>query len=140
MTDPQVNAAIAQSLPAWAQNSTVRVVDDAVGERAVTVSLTEPTNAFAVLDPGAVLATLLGDQVNLAPQGADIGRVIVKVSDVVSGQPLFTGVGDEAIRFVGDWYSPLVAGMADPLPSPVAMPAQPTEIEQATGVQAPIVP
>jgi hypothetical protein len=141
MTDTQVQTAIAQSLPAWAKNSTVVILDDAAGERAVTVSLTEPADSIGVFNPAGVLSTLLRDQWTLASQGAKIGRVVVKISDTASGAPLFTGVGDVTIAFDGAWYSPLVAAIARALPDPTNAGTQAgllaNGLESATGIRPP---
>jgi hypothetical protein len=110
----------------------------------VTVALTVPANAFAIFDPGTVLSTVLQDEWKLASQGANIGRVIVQVSDITSGQPLYTEVGDVTIAFEGRWYSPLVAGLAAEILSPGQATTQATQalsgVQNATGVQAPPVP
>jgi hypothetical protein len=104
-----VRAKVQEALPAWAQHGTITVSEDAASERVVTVKTTLPVDAFRTIAAGALVSTLLGRQVSLAPDGAKIGRVLAEIKDPVNGDPLYAGGADASVSYWSDWYSPLVS-------------------------------
>lgn len=114
MTLEEVEQSVQASLPEWAALATVDVIDDAVGERVVSVTLRLPALAFRTVSGSQVLDPLIGRQQELASEGANIGRVTVEISDSTSGQPLYAGGADSMFGFVSEWYSPLVKAVVPP--------------------------
>jgi hypothetical protein len=108
MSLDEVERSVEASLPEWAALATTDVIDDAVGERVVSVALRLPSSAFRVLSGSQILQPLVASQQELAPQGANIGRVTVAITDSATGQPLYAGGADSMFGFVTEWYSPLV--------------------------------
>lgn len=109
-----VKSNVQAALPQWAALSDVTVTDDAVGERIVQVALARPVVSFAVLDVPEVLQKLIDQQIALAPTGGNIGRVIVRVTDPATGDPLYVAAADALFGYISDWYSPLVRAWERP--------------------------
>jgi hypothetical protein len=110
---------IQANLPVWASQARIDVAEDAAGERVVTVHLSMLADSFKTIDIGEVLRDLSAQQIALAPQGADIGRVLVRVDDLNTGAPLYEGGADGFASYWSDWYNPIVQAYAGELP-PVA--------------------
>ena len=117
MTTETIRSKVQQALPVWAQQGVVSVVDDAVGERVVSVKVGLPAAGFRTIGVGGLLGTLVGQQLSLAPGGANIGRVIAEIDNPVTGDPLYQGGADASVSYVSDWYSPLVEGLSADVPS-----------------------
>lgn len=110
MSIGEVQTSIKESLPAWAAHATVTTVEDAASERVVTARVQVPREVLRFQSPDTILQALIVQQQRLASEGGRIGRVIVEVSDAVSGEPVYQAGGDSFLGFVGEWYSPLIAG------------------------------
>lgn len=104
------------ALPPWASGASIDAIGDAAGERVVTVSLDLPGDAFRVLDVHGLVGILLEKQYDLAAAGADIGRVVVKVNDSTTHEPLYAAGADGTIGIQTFWYSPLVEGLIGEAP------------------------
>lgn len=136
MSSADVKTRIQGALPAWASAASIAVVDDAAAERVITVSLVLPPDSFKIVDVGQLIETLEQQQVALQPQGANIGRVIAKISNPLNGDPLYTGGADAFVGFGTDWYSPLVAAFASVLgafPDPLKTLATTADVVQQAG-------
>jgi hypothetical protein len=118
MSQDQVRQAIQQALPAWAQQSTVAVADDAAGERVVTTSLSLPASSFSLFNPQQLLWALTNQQRILRDQGANIGRVVSRITSPENGDPVYTGVADGELGFSASWRSPLIRGLINESPGP----------------------
>jgi hypothetical protein len=113
MTEAQVQRAVQQALPVWAAKAAITVVDDAANERAVTVTVALPPDAFQVVSPGSLIGALVEQQAKLTVAGANIGRVIAQINSSITGDPLYVAGGDYFGGFFAVWDSPLVAPFAD---------------------------
>jgi hypothetical protein len=110
MSIDAVQAAGKGALPAWAANATVTAVEDAARERVVTARVQVPREVLRFNSPETILRSLVIEQQRLASEGGRIGRVIVEVTDVLSGEPVYQGGADSFLGFAAQWYSPLIAG------------------------------
>jgi hypothetical protein len=82
----------------------------------VTITLSLAAPALAGSDVQQLMRTLNAIQVELARQGADIGRTLVTISDPASGEPLHASADDAWWSYRSLWYWPLVSAHArDPL-------------------------
>jgi hypothetical protein len=125
MSLQQVKSGVLSALPPWAQN--VAVVEDAAQERVVTVTAATTPGALRTVSVRDAFATLLAQQNDLTQQGADIGRVVLSVSDVLTGQPLYVAAADGPLGMSTSWVSPLVAGFVDDPPSTSKTPREAQE-------------
>lgn len=107
----EVRDRVESTLPPWAAAATVAVVNDAAQERVVTARLAMSLEMFKLFDPGTLLQGLVAYQREFADDGARIGRVVVRVSDPTTGDPLYAGAADSYIGSTTQWYSPLVWGI-----------------------------
>lgn len=115
LSPDQVQGEVQGALPTWAAAARVTVSNDAGGERVVELALDLPPSAFAALDVAALGHILGQKQIALAPLGGRIGRVIVRISDPVSRDPLYVAGHDLLYGHLGDWYAPIVRAYARPL-------------------------
>lgn len=114
MTLQEVEQSVQESLPGWAALAAIDVIDDAVGERVVSVALRLPALAFRAHSGSQILGPPIAQQQELASAGANIGRVTVEISDSATGQPLYAGGADSMFGFATEWYSPLVQAIVPP--------------------------
>ena len=128
MSIDQVQSNVKNALPPWASNPTVTVLNDAVGERVVTVTLGLPRTAFALLDVPDALAALVEQQHVLSDQGARIGRAVVKVVDAVGGDPLYVAGVDGFMGYGTSWVSPMVQGLMSEQVTPESVPSQASDL------------
>jgi hypothetical protein len=110
LSTDDVKSRVTSALPAFAADAQVTVLSDAAGERVINVQLARPPDAFRAVPFPAILGILLEQQHDLAPAGADIGRVIVRISDVSTGAPLYVAAADGMMGVNTYWYSPFVQG------------------------------
>ncbi len=132
-----IRTKIQRTLPSWAQHGTVRVANDAVGERVVSVKAELPIDAFRVIPVGGLLHGLVGQQISLAPDGANIGRVLVELENPVNGDPLYAAGADVSVSYWSDWYSPLVAPLRFDLPSAMGVLQTPLDAAYEAGAPPP---
>lgn len=112
MTVDEVRAAAAGALPGWAQPvARVSVTEDAVRERVVSADLALPSSAFASVNVRDVSDALADVQRELGARGGKVGRTIVRVTDTVTGDPLFTSGDDRRWGYGSEWISPRVVGL-----------------------------
>jgi hypothetical protein len=117
MPPEAIQGAIQQALPAWAQSSTIAVTEDAATERVVTVTQAIPGASFALIDPAQLLWSLTDQQKALRARGANIGRVVARLTSTTTGNPLYTGGADAELGFAVIWQSPLVRGVIGEAPT-----------------------
>jgi hypothetical protein len=115
LSPDQVRTQVQAALPQWAASATVNVTDDDAGERIVSVDLARPAEAFKALNVPEAAQKLTDQQIELAPIGGNIGRVILRVKDPVAGDPLYVAAGDVLFGYLSQWYSPLVRAWARPV-------------------------
>ncbi len=119
MSKDAVRQQVEGDFPAWAKAAQVTVSDDYVGERIVMAQLDLPHASFASIDVGELLRTLISMQIRLQDQGARIGRVLARVDDPITGDPLYTAAADALFGSMElTWYSPHVRGIARGLVGP----------------------
>jgi hypothetical protein len=85
MSLSDIRDAVSQDLPPWAASAAVTVVDDAAGERVVTLSMSTTPVAFKAFDIDGLIGILLEHQQDLSGSGANIGRVVEEVTDSTTG-------------------------------------------------------
>jgi hypothetical protein len=103
-------------MPAWANQAHITVTDDAAGERVVTASMQLAPAAFSVQDVRQLPQALANQQGSLISSGANIGRTIVRINDINTGDPLYLTAEDRLWSFRLNWKSPLVMGLAPLIP------------------------
>jgi hypothetical protein len=113
MATDDVRTRIQGMLPIWAHDANVSVVDDRAGERIAKISATVPSPSLALLDPGQLTHILEDAQTNLSNQGANIGRMIVRVEDSITKDPLYVTAEDVLWGYHGGWISPHAVGYLD---------------------------
>lgn len=91
MTLDAVQAQATAVLPAWA-GAVVQVTEDAVGERVVTATISRPTVSFGLIDYPRAAQALAEEQLDLAPLGGRIRRVVFQGADPVTNETLYVGV------------------------------------------------
>jgi hypothetical protein len=103
------------ALPEWAQVAgTVHVYDylPAIlgpgAERQLSVSLSLPSAAFVADDLPGLLDTVSAQQASLSALGANIGSVLVSISDPTTGQPLVAYAADTSFGLKFFWATPIM--------------------------------
>jgi hypothetical protein len=130
MSQDAVRQQVVGDLPVWAKAAQVTVVEDYVGERILQMEASLPITAFATVDVSELLTEAAGMQRRLEGQGAKIGRVLVRVTDSATGDPLYTAAADPLFgAMYVSWYSPRVRGIARGLVGP-----------EPRGIRLPVAP
>jgi hypothetical protein len=114
-----VQAAVGASLPTAFQQATVSVVDFAGGQRRVTVSASTLPEQAEVSPPSQLYTSVLNAQAQLNQQGANIGSVIVNLTDQTSSLPLVTFAGDASWGESFTWVAPPATPFVDTGPAPI---------------------
>jgi hypothetical protein len=133
MSPDAAQQAVKAGLPPTSATADVSVVDFAGGQRRLTVSVSRAADQTAVTSFSALVGYALEQQQALNENGANIGSVVLRMANPLTGLPVATFAGDASWGQSFGWYAPELAPFA---PGPPTTPVDP--VANATGTASDI--